>query len=122
MGYCWLRPAVRVKQPFTTTRHKHRVETILFFRGVGFTKPPVNVFPDYSEGTGWRLKVAADPLYNITPDAVSRAYARYTTYNTLAEGRTNHIAPYVNTAMVARDMLEITQAHGFDKLQYWGFS
>ena len=31
-------------------------------------------------------------------------------------------APYVSTALVARDMLTIMQAHGYDKIQYWGFS
>ena len=69
-----------------------------------------------------RLKLTGDPLYNITPDATSRAYDRATIYNALAEARTGDVAPYVTTALVARDMLEMMKAHGSDKLQYWGFS
>lgn len=90
--------------------------------GVGRSIPRVSVFPDEEEAAAWRLKIAGDPLLNITADAIARTYARFTTYNALAEARTTHVAPYVTTASVARDMLEIVKAHGSDKLQYWGFS
>lgn len=95
---------------------------IVTYRGVGLTVPGVQVFPDDAEGTGFRIRLASDPLYNITADAMARTYSRFTAYNGLVEARTSHVSPYVTTSLVARDMLEITQAHGFDKLQYWGFS
>lgn len=90
-------------------------------RGVGSSTPPVKVFSNKAEGSTWDIAIAGDPLFNITADAMARTHARFTTYNALAE-RTRDIAPYVNTAAVAEDMLDIAKAHGTDKLQYWGFS
>jgi pimeloyl-ACP methyl ester carboxylesterase len=43
-------------------------------------------------------------------------------YGALALNRAGLEAQYVSTALVARDMLSITRAHGRNKLQYWGFS
>lgn len=36
--------------------------------------------------------------------------------------RAKVVAESVSTAAVARDMLAITKAFGFDKLNYWGVS
>lgn len=89
--------------------------------GVGFSVPAVKVFVDDAETASWRIKEAADPLPNMTADAMSRIYARLLVYNGLAKVRAS-IATYVSTASVARDMLGIMNAHGYDKIQYWGFS
>lgn len=89
---------------------------------MGFTDPHVNVFPDGAEGASWRMKDAADPLFNTTVDAMSRLYARSSVFNSLVVERTNHTSPYVSTASVSRDMLGIMKAHGHEKIQYWGFS
>ena len=40
----------------------------------------------------------------------------------LAYERGNEYLPYMNTEFVARDMLRIVEAHGREKLMYWGFS
>jgi hypothetical protein len=68
------------------------------------------------------IKQQEDPPLGSTPDAVARAYARAASYGIVAESRLKDIGPYVSTPMVVRDMLAITKAAGFDKLQYWGFS
>ena len=91
-------------------------------RGIARTTPQVSVFPDAAEGAAWDVKESSAPLTNETNDALSRVYARARIYNTLAEVRTSHAAPFVSTATVSRDMLSITNAFGFEKLQYWGFS
>jgi hypothetical protein len=59
---------------------------------------------------------------NATPDALGRSYASALVSNSVAAERLAGAAPYVGTAAVARDMLAISELHGFDKLQYWGMS
>ena len=95
---------------------------VSLFRGIGRTQPAVNVFPDDSEGTRWRLISNDVPLVNTTQDAVARQHAMAIVYGDLAEVRTQQASPYVSTALVCRDMLRIMNAYGRDKLQYWGFS
>ena len=80
------------------------------------------VFSDAAEGKAWELRQDNEPLINATHDALARLHARSTVYNALAAARTSKAAPYVSTATVSRDMLNITNALGFEKLQYWGFS
>lgn len=40
----------------------------------------------------------------------------------IARDRLKDVEEHVAMPAVARDMLRIVQAHGMDKLQYWGFS
>ena len=40
----------------------------------------------------------------------------------LAAERMQGVAEHVSTPVVARDMLNIVEALGHEKLQYWGFS
>ncbi|GJE90062.1 alpha/beta hydrolase [Phanerochaete sordida] len=91
-------------------------------RGVARTTPQVTVFPDDAEEAAWRLREQGDPLPNTTADALSRLWAKSQVYGSIANQTTAHASPYVSTALVARDMLSIMQAHGRDKIQYWGFS
>ncbi|KAI0086450.1 TAP-like protein-domain-containing protein [Irpex rosettiformis] len=91
-------------------------------RGVGFTTPYLSIFKDDGEGMAWSLRESAAPLWNSSSDAIPRLHARSTVLNTLIGDRAAGVVDYVSTASVARDMLEITKAHGRDKLQYWGFS
>ena len=90
--------------------------------GVARTTPEVNVFPDSAEGATWRIREATDPLPKLTVDAIARIYGRSQQYGDIAQVSTAHASPYVSTALVSRDMLSIIRAHGFEKLQYWGFS
>jgi pimeloyl-ACP methyl ester carboxylesterase len=91
-------------------------------RGIGQSTPRLNVFPDQAEGTEWMLKQPTAPLLNSSTDAVARFHAYTSVYNSLAAERMRYDATNASTASVARDMLEITKAHGRDKIQYWGFS
>jgi hypothetical protein len=75
-----------------------------------------------AEAMTFSLKVADDPPFNATPDALARTYARFSSFGTLAQKRDNGVAQYVSTPLVARDMLEIARAHGQSKLQYYGIS
>ncbi len=93
------------------------------YRGVGRTTPQVVIFPDDAESTAWELGVRGDPLpSNVSHDPMARIRARSIVYGTLAQERTIDASPYVSTALVSHDMLSIVRAHGFEKLQYWGFS
>ena len=91
-------------------------------RGVEWTEPSVNVFPDEAEGTRLLLLNENLPLVNTTSDAVYRQHAFAQVLGNLAELRTKDASAYVSTALVARDMLSIVTALGRDKLQYLGFS
>jgi hypothetical protein len=75
-----------------------------------------------TEATTFGLKVADDPPFNATADAVARTYARFDSYGTLSKKRVGGIVQYISTSLVARDMLEMTQAMGHPKLQYYGIS
>lgn len=90
--------------------------------GIGFTYPSFTLFPDSNERAAWELRHEANPTLNATPDALAREVARWSVFGDLAKDRLSDLAQYVSTAMVSRDMLRITEAHGFDKLKYWGFS
>ena len=59
---------------------------------------------------------------NSSDTALGALYADAQILGNLAHARMAHVAQYVGTPTVARDMLSIIRAHGIDKLQYWGFS
>jgi hypothetical protein len=59
---------------------------------------------------------------NSSDDAISRAYAHSLILGQLASERDAGSLRYINTENTARDMLRIVQAHGQEKLQFWGFS
>ena len=79
-------------------------------------------FPDKAEGQTFSLKFLEDPPFNATVDALARSHARYDVFGSLAAARTSNVTEFVTTSLVAQDMLAITQAHGFDKLQFYGTS
>ncbi|KAK0228236.1 TAP-like protein-domain-containing protein [Armillaria fumosa] len=56
------------------------------------------------------------------PEGVSTAWAKATITGRLAGERDTGILAHINTDHTARDMLKITQAYGYEKIQYWGFS
>ncbi|KIJ43913.1 hypothetical protein M422DRAFT_252838 [Sphaerobolus stellatus SS14] len=89
-------------------------------RGIGRTTPRISLFNDDFERAFWEHD--ALNVVSASSDSLAREYARSYVTGQLAVNKVNHIAQYVGTALVARDMLSITRAHGRDKLQYWGFS
>lgn len=56
------------------------------------------------------------------PEGVPMAWAKATITGRLAGEHDTGILAHINTDHTARDMLEITQAYGYEKIQYWGFS
>lgn len=90
--------------------------------GVGRTTPLATVFQTAGENLVWQLQTSDGPLPFETADAVARLYDSSHVYGDLVFRKGQSYAPYVSTALVARDMLEVTRAHGREKLLYWGIS
>ncbi|EJD44688.1 hypothetical protein AURDEDRAFT_103901 [Auricularia subglabra TFB-10046 SS5] len=89
-------------------------------RGIGHTTPILDTLPTDSERITWGLSL---PLsVNNTPDAAGKLHGYAKILGELVEERQKQTAEHMSTAIVARDMLSITRAHGRDKLLYWGFS
>jgi pimeloyl-ACP methyl ester carboxylesterase len=100
----------------------HSYLLIVICSAVGRTTPVLLTFASVFESITFPIKVEQDPPLGVTPDALARAHARFDSFGTVAHARLKDIGPYINTPFVARDMLAITKAHGFDKLKYWGAS
>lgn len=89
-------------------------------RGVGVTTPALSIFRDPAEALQW---YATWPLnVNESASSFGRAFAQSTILGRLAEDRAEEVAESVSTPTVANDMLSITKAFGFDKVNYWGIS
>lgn len=61
-------------------------------------------------------------VLNASTGSLAREHARANILGQLAVERQLDVLKHVNTDQTARDMLRITEAHGREKLQYWGFS
>ncbi|KAJ7499674.1 TAP-like protein-domain-containing protein [Mycena latifolia] len=92
-------------------------------RGIGRSTPRVSFFETRSERAIWLGNADAKAVsLNASADAVARAYARAIIEGQLAGERDVGSLRFINTDHTARDMLRIVQAHGMEKIQYWGFS
>ncbi|KAJ7908214.1 TAP-like protein-domain-containing protein [Mycena leptocephala] len=94
-------------------------------RGVSFSKPSVSFFRTAAERELWTppdLNLRY-PSLNATSEVISNRWAQFQLIGQLAEERdTENVLQYITTDNVARDMLRITEAFGFEKLQYYGVS
>lgn len=88
--------------------------------GIGRTTPQLAALQTKAERMTWALQ--NPPPINATDDALAKLHGRWKIMGELVEERQAHAAAQMSTAVVARDMLQITKAHGRDKLLYWGFS
>lgn len=61
-------------------------------------------------------------ILNSSTDSLGRAYALSNILGAKLGETTRNVTEHVSTPVVARDMLTISKAMGYDKLQYWGFS
>ncbi|KAF4574323.1 hypothetical protein EYR40_005957 [Pleurotus pulmonarius] len=90
-------------------------------RGVGFSTPRASLFP-----TDAQRQLFANPYFdntNATSDGVGRMWARAQIVGALATQQDqDHLFEHLNTENTARDMLRMVEAHGEERLRYWGFS
>ncbi|KAF8209901.1 alpha/beta-hydrolase [Mycena galopus ATCC 62051] len=94
-------------------------------RGIHYSTPTASFFKTDVDRTQWEHPGVDDtyPSLNSSYDVIPTQRARYQLLGTLAEIQdTKNILQHITTDNVARDMLSITEAFGFDKLQYWGVS
>ncbi|KAJ5591469.1 Peptidase S33 tripeptidyl aminopeptidase-like C-terminal [Penicillium hispanicum] len=88
-------------------------------RGVGSTTPAVTCFPDPISQRTWELQVEAEGMLGSCPDALQRNWQRTQALNqgcsvyemTAAQGE-EPMMSYLNTPLVARDMITIIERHG----------
>ncbi|KAJ5503690.1 Peptidase S33 tripeptidyl aminopeptidase-like C-terminal [Penicillium fimorum] len=88
-------------------------------RGVGSTTPPVMCFPDPVSQRNWELQVSAEGMLGSGPDSLQRNWQRTEALNSGCSvldmsslGAEEPMMAYVNTPLVARDMLTIIERHG----------
>jgi len=121
-------------------------------RGVGFTDPAVSCSGGIAASTSWRIRAMEEGTLNSSNAALGRLWSMsHALGSTCANVGDESIQRYLTTASVARDMLEIVEAHGrwrereaqsllttayidssqyqhlrytpgTEKIQYWGFS
>nr|GAT60772.1 predicted protein [Mycena chlorophos] len=94
-------------------------------RGISFSTPAVNFFASAAQRAFWLpqdLNIRY-PALDANHDVMSAQWAQYQTVGQQAKIQdTAGILQYITTDYVAHDMLRITQAFGYEKLQYWGVS
>ncbi|KAJ7259781.1 alpha/beta-hydrolase [Mycena rebaudengoi] len=93
-------------------------------RGVSYSTPIVSVFKTDAERNQWSPPAFTTiyPPLNETDLAIPTQWGRSQIFGSLAKEREETILQHITTDNVARDMLRITEAFGFKKLQYWGIS
>ncbi|KAJ7503986.1 Alpha/Beta hydrolase protein, partial [Mycena galericulata] len=92
-------------------------------RGVSYSTPTVSFFKTDAERALW-MPAYVNPLYpspNASSGVLAETWAKGQILGTLAQSRNDHYE-YMTTDNTARDMLRITKAFGWEKVQYWGIS
>ncbi|KAJ7277286.1 Alpha/Beta hydrolase protein [Mycena rebaudengoi] len=93
-------------------------------RGVSYSTPMVSIFNTEAERNQFYPPAFTTiyPPLNETDLAIPTQWARQQIFGSLAKQRAETFLQHITTDNVARDMLRITEAFGFKKLQYWGIS
>ncbi|THU83797.1 alpha/beta-hydrolase [Dendrothele bispora CBS 962.96] len=91
-------------------------------RGIARSTPRISFFDSSTERELWDYRTLQEHSQTSGPTTIAEKLSRSQLRNILAEERAGDILPFMNTDNTARDMLTITEAHGFSKLKYWGFS
>lgn len=90
-------------------------------RGIGFSTPRGSVFPTEAQRQLWS-SIPYDAI-NATSDGLTRVRARGQLLGQVAaQNDRDHVLVHLNTENTARDMLRMVEAHGEEKIRYWGFS
>ncbi|KAF7305892.1 hypothetical protein HMN09_00743400 [Mycena chlorophos] len=93
-------------------------------RGVSLSTPSVSWFVDDAERAMWYPPNSNTmyPSLNETALVLPYTFARSQVQSQLAAARNADFLQFITTDYTAQDMLTITEAFGFEKLQYWGIS
>ncbi|KAJ6480976.1 TAP-like protein-domain-containing protein [Mycena sanguinolenta] len=91
-------------------------------RGVARSTPRISFFASRAERQIWSVESAGISSVNSSADALARGWARGIVLGQQAARQDDASLRFMTTDHTARDMLRIVQAHGREKLQYWGFS
>ncbi|KAJ7660273.1 hypothetical protein DFH06DRAFT_1326406 [Mycena polygramma] len=94
-------------------------------RGISYSRPIISFFKTEVERRFLipSINTVIYPSLNASSNAVSKAWGDTGLIGELAlQSNTNGYLQHMSTDNIARDMLRITQAFGFEKLQYWGIS
>jgi hypothetical protein len=94
------------------------IDDRLLFSGIARSSPRASFFESDVERELWNQGIK---LSNISSD-IGRAWARAHVINQLAAENDDGYLRHINTENTAHDMLSIVEAHGREKIQYWGFS
>ncbi|KAJ7751892.1 Alpha/Beta hydrolase protein [Mycena maculata] len=91
-------------------------------RGVSYSTPVASFFETDAERALWNAGSLPTSL-NASSEAIPTTWARAHLLGQLAAQRdTSGILTYMTTDNVARDMLQMTEKFGYEKLQYYGIS
>ncbi|KAK7022957.1 hypothetical protein VNI00_016847 [Paramarasmius palmivorus] len=88
--------------------------------GVSRSTPRVSWYETRVERELWARPLTKE--LNHSSDSVASYWAASKITGQLAAERAADVFPHIQTDHMARDMLSITEAHGREKIQYWGFS
>ncbi|KAJ6479492.1 TAP-like protein-domain-containing protein [Mycena vitilis] len=94
-------------------------------RGISYSRPIISFFKSEVERRFLipSINTIIYPSLNASSNAVSKAWGDMGLIGQLAlQSNANGYLQHMSTDNIARDMLRITQAFGFEKLQYWGIS
>ena len=91
--------------------------------GVSRSTPSVSFFDNNVDREIWTAGSSVFSVVNTSTNSLGELVADAQVVGQLA-GATNHngYLNSINTDYTARDMLRITKAYGWDKIQYWGIS
>ena len=93
---------------------------IRIFLGISRTEPQVTWFESDIEAAIWQAG-AGNTAYT-TLDDFAHLWPRSDIIGRIAEERNFDAIAHVRTENVATDMLKISEALGYGRLQYWGIS
>lgn len=91
-------------------------------RGVGASVPRIECWNSFQSRQSWEMQET--PVIDSHPGVMYDVWARATAFSLACEKSHNSTGflRHISTASHARDMLEILNKMGEEKLRYWGFS